>query len=343
MCHDEYRIDFFRADGLQAHALLPTTDGGFLAVGTPDDPASIAWLDAEGNITATAGPYADDLVLRSATWGPDDQIVLAGTIGHQLWVAKTDAAGRLLVGGLDERLSEAYPAYLEDIQVVQHDVRGILVSAHMGEEPPEAMTMTMTQFNHDAAWRWGQLVPIHEVFTVSPTARGASTVTPSELFVAMTRTPVGLRLIQRETYVPWNIVEPQIFDVEVPGLPASIAALHGDSVVTASNDEHAHIAAVDDDRVVAWHRTLVGVRAEQVGFDPVHDLVFVAGSDLDADEALWIAALDDEGNDVWAWAAPPTLEGPSTPVLDVVALSEGGIAISTAGSLFYLTVHPHAC
>jgi hypothetical protein len=349
LCHEGFLLQFFAVGGLEARALLPTAEGGLVAVGTMEDPGAITWLDGDGNPSAQAGPYAEGLELQSATWGPDGGLILAGSVGQALWVGITDASGSLL-RALDVASGEppTHNPVLPDIRVNRHEFRGVFLTAHYGSQPPLATGTGVTQLNYDLEYRHGFYV-VADPFTLDLSTRGGATVTSTDMLYASSYAgELGLRLLRRSIETPWNVVQPESSVVDVPGLPASITALHGDAIVTASNDDSAHIARIDGGEHLVWHRALSVApvtRADRVGFDATSDLLLVAGAvgEGDGTEVLWIAALDEDGEDVWAFIAPPELEDASTPVLDVVGLPDGGVAISTAGNLWYALVLPYAC
>jgi hypothetical protein len=349
LCHEGFLLEFFAVGGLEARALLPTADGGFVAVGTMENPGAITWLDGEGNAGAEVGPYADGLEVQAATWGPDGGLVLAGNVGQTLWVGITDESGALL-RALDIANGEppSHHPVLPDIRVHRHAVRGLFISAHVGSDPPLATSVGVIQLNDDLEYRHG-FYTVSQPFTLDVSTRSGSTVTSTDMLYASSYAgELGLRLLRRSTETPWNVVQPESSVVDVPGLPSSITALHGDAIVTASNDDSAHLARVDDGEHLVWHRALSMApvtRADRVGFDAVNDLLFVAGAvgEADGTEALWIAAFDQDGEDVWTFIAPPELEDAGTPALDVTSLPNGGVAISTAGKLWYAIVLPYAC
>jgi hypothetical protein len=336
VCHDGFLLEFFPVGGTEAEALLPTQRGGFVAVGG----ASIAWLDADGNITAHGGPYADGLTLEAGAWDPDGGLVLAGRLGLDLWVGTTDPMGILV----DKQILPAAEGfYQRDISVIHHP-DGIFVSAHLGVRHSEAVSLTLVRLDHEL-WHVSSTFNAVPAFTLTPSVRSAAVLTPAGDIVVSSRDEDGLLLLRRPNDEN-AMLESAI--VDVPGLPADLAALSDDGVVTASNDTLARIARVQPDGQVTWLRSLSVEDAtwvDRITFDATHELVFAAGTVHAPGSAarLWLHALDVHGDDVWMWTGPPAPEGPNTPALAMTSLPEGGAAASTFGSLWYVVIRPWAC
>lgn len=344
LCHEGFLLEFFPVGGRSAAALLPTEDGGFVAVGSTDTPASITWLDAEGNPTAQAGPYADQLYLESGAWTDDGGMVLAGTRAGALWLGIVDASGALLV---DRRQELPDGSFLPGVRVVHHPTAGTFASAYMGDLSLDAYSWGLSQFDDELQQQHGFHSPT-EPFNVELFTRGTIALTSTDVLYGLIGREDGLSLLRREAAVPPGEAESGFAELGIAGRPADLVALHGDVVVSASNDVNPHIARIDDGDDIAWTWSPSGgssTRVDRLAFDSIHDLVFVGGVvRLDGGaEHLWLAALDPAGNDVWEWLAPPIPEGPNTPVLDLVELPAGGVAASTFGSLWYVTARPNAC